>query len=81
MVKIKQQYSNHFIGFKGAKGRKLGELDQDSLLNLAKIALSANDKSILDMFDGTLPALSDLKKAKLMQGVIKKETDTNQEIR
>lgn len=76
MIKIKKQYENHFIGFKGAKGRPLGQLDQDSLETLAKIALSANDKSVLDVFDGPLPSLTDLKKAKLLQSAPKtKEAD------
>lgn len=69
---IKPEYGKRNVAFRttiprkpGTKPARLGERTQSDLIDLAIIGLSAKDKSILKLFEGTLPSLDDLKAAQL----------------
>lgn len=61
-LKIKSAFKSRYIAFKGANGKKLGELSQDQLKTLAAIAQSSRDKSLLSLFDNEVPKLENLQK-------------------
>lgn len=69
---IKERYLKNNVAFRttvprkpGTKLPRLGERPQSDLVDLLIIGLQAKDKSILKLFDGTLPSLEDLKAAQL----------------
>lgn len=69
MITIKPDYRNTVIGFNNS-GIVLSERSQGDLIDLAILAHSSADPSIVELFE-TLPSLDALKKAK-MEGFIKK---------
>jgi hypothetical protein len=60
LSKIKEKFLNKVVGF-GKSGKPLGE--RDDIDDLAIIALSSNNKTLLDLFE-EIPSLDILKKNK-----------------
>lgn len=58
---IKSKYANKYVAFKGAGGTKLGELSEKQLNDLAIIAQESQHSSLLELFEGELPSLDELK--------------------
>lgn len=59
-LKIKPQFQNNFVAF-GKKGKiLLKDRTQEDLKQLAIMALQSKDKTLLNLFEGSLPSLIDL---------------------
>jgi hypothetical protein len=65
-LKIKPVHGERYIAFKSSTPGKvpLKNRNQEDLIRLAIVGLESKDKSILDLFEGPLPSLDDLKKGK-----------------
>jgi len=71
-LKINSKFANSYIAF-GKSGKKLlKDRSQAELRQLAILGLQSKDKTILALFDGELPGLSDLQTAKVQQAVASK---------
>jgi hypothetical protein len=64
-LKIRDSVKHRYVAFKGANGKKLGELTQEQLQTLATIAQSSRDKSLLNLFDNAVPKLETLQKGEV----------------
>ena len=65
ILKIKSEHAKRFVGFKGAQGKPLSQLNQSQLRELAIIGRQSNDASILGLFEGVIPGLQDLQTEKV----------------
>lgn len=61
MLSIKPEHKNAIIAFDKSGRVSLGNRTQESLRNLAILALESRDPSLLKLFQEPLPSLSELK--------------------
>lgn len=57
---IKSEYADNRVAFKGSGLRTLGEQSQESLIDLAIIALQSQNKNLINLFEDPLPTLTEL---------------------
>lgn len=74
-IKIKDNHAKRVVVFAGSTRTPLGQKSQEELRKLAIIGLQSNDKTILELFDGQLPALADLQKVETSKEIKGKVVD------
>lgn len=70
MLTIKSSHRNTVIAFNNS-GVPVGKRSQEDLVDLAIIGLESGHRAILDVFEGSLPSLQQLKAMKM--GAVEKE--------
>jgi hypothetical protein len=59
-LKIKDQYKNRKVSYIGNGKKSLKDWSQEDLNQLATLARTSGDKSLLRLFEGSLPPKEDL---------------------